>query len=129
MGRRTFDMVETFQEWPYGTTPVLVATSQHLASPRASVRAANGTIEEVVDQAKRAAGSRDVYLDGGALIRSALDARLIDEITVTLVPIVLGQGLPLFAGATRACPLQLLGSRNIGGGLVELKYDFAEERI
>ena len=59
---------------------------------------------------------------GGALIRSALDADLIDELTVTIIPIVLGAGLPLFAGAGRRHALELIGERTIGGGLVQLVY-------
>ncbi|MEX1366201.1 MAG: dihydrofolate reductase family protein [Nannocystaceae bacterium] len=127
MGRRTFDVVSGFDgQWPYGRTPVLVATTRPLSEdPSAvpsSVRAVSGSIEALVDQAKQAAGDRDVYVDGGALIRSAMDAGLVDEIVVTVVPIVLGAGAPLFAGLSRRHPLQLLGCRAIGGGLVELRY-------
>jgi dihydrofolate reductase len=120
MGRRTYDVICGFESWPYGETPVLVATSRPLDSQR--VRAVAGSIDELVAAAKLAAGERDVYLDGGALIRSALDAGLVDEITVTMIPIVLGAGIPLFAGAARQHRLETIGSRSIGGGLVELRY-------
>jgi dihydrofolate reductase len=46
----------------------------------------------MVAQARAAAGGLDVYLDGGALVRQALDAGLVDEVTLTLVPVVLGEG-------------------------------------
>jgi dihydrofolate reductase len=122
MGRRTYEVVAGFSGWPYGGTPVLVATSRPLAPAQASVRAVTGGIADVIAEARRIAGDRDVYVDGGALIRSALDAELIDEVTVTVIPIVLGAGIPLFAGAARRHRLELLGSRPIGGGLVELRY-------
>ena len=123
MGRRTFDVISGFEgEWPYGETPVLVATTRPMSTARPFVRPVMGSIGELVEEAKREAGDRDVYIDGGALIRSALDADLIDEVTVTVIPIVLGAGVPLFAGATSRHPLELLGSRTIGGGLVELEY-------
>lgn len=122
MGRRTFDVVQSFPGWPYGEAPVLVATSRELTAPRACVRAVGGSVETMVEEAKRRAGARDVYLDGGSLIRSALDANLVDEITLTLVPVVLGAGKPLFAGASSRRRLRLIGQREIGGGLVQLVY-------
>ena len=122
MGRRTYDIVSGFDEWFYGDTPMLIATSRALQSTRDSVRAASGSIDTLVADAKRLAGARDVYLDGGALIRSALDAGLVDEITVTVIPIVLGRGIPLFAGANRQQRLELAGCRALPGGQVEIKY-------
>lgn len=123
MGRRTLDVVAGFSgPWPYGDVPVLVATNRPLTSSQSTVRAVSGSVAEIVAQAKQAAGERDVYIDGGALIRSALDAGLIDEMTVTLIPIVLGAGLPLFAGARRSHSLELISERTIGGGLAQLVY-------
>ena len=123
MGRRTYDVVSGFDgDWPYGDTPVLVATSEPLEAGVESVRSISGTVAELVEAARAAAGERDVYVDGGALIRSALDADLIDEIAVTIVPVVLGSGVPLFAGAAQRHRLELIDSRSIGGDLVELSY-------
>jgi dihydrofolate reductase len=127
MGRRTYDVVNAFDgEWPYGDTPVLVATTRPLASEQASVRAASGSITEMVSAATAAAGTRDVYLDGGALIRSAASAGLIDDMTITLIPIILGRGRPLFAGTSARQALELVSTRPIGGGLVELVYSARE---
>jgi dihydrofolate reductase len=123
MGRRTYDVVCSFGDvWPYGDTPVLVATSKSLDPKQSSVSPVAGTIAEMVEAAKAAAGDKAVYIDGGSLIRSALDAKLVDEMTVTMIPMVLGAGVPLFAGVTQRHPLELLSERSIGGGLVELKY-------
>lgn len=123
MGRRSYDVVSAFEgPWPYRNIPVLVATTRPLSPQRASVRAVSGSIASLVHEAQEVAGERMVYIDGGAIIRAALDARLVDELTVTIVPIVLGTGVPLFAGVTRRHELELLGSRPIGGGLVQLRY-------
>lgn len=125
MGRRSWDVVSGFmgvETWPYGDTPVLVATHRRLDVARASVRPVQGSIEELVAAAKAAAGDLDVYVDGGALIRSAMDAGLVDEITVTIIPIILGSGIPLFAGAARHHRLETIDGRSIGGGLVQLRY-------
>lgn len=123
MGRHTYDVVEGFEGlWPYEQTPVLVATTRPLASERPSVRAVSGSIEAIVAVARETAGGRDVYIDGGAVIRAALEAGLIDQMTVTVIPMVLGQGIPLFAGLARRQPLELVSSRPIGAGMVQLVY-------
>ena len=90
MGRRTYDLVLGFGEdmWLYGDTPMLIATNRPLTSSRASVRGIGGTIEELVAAAREDAGDKDVYIDGGILIRQALDAKLIDHITLNIVPVL-----------------------------------------
>lgn len=128
MGRRTFDVVSAFGgPWPYGDTPVLVATHRLIATPPATVQAISGSIAAMVERACQAAGHRDVYLDGGALVRAALDEDLVDEITLTVVPKVLGSGVSLFAGVAPA-ELRLVSSREIGGGMVQLRYARAGDR-
>ena len=123
MGRRTFDVVQGFEgPWPYGSTPVLVATSRPLPDRPTSVSPTAGSIDDMVSRARDLARGQDVYVDGGTVIRSALDAGLADELTLTVIPIVLGSGRSLFAGSEKRHPLELLGSRPIGGGLVELRY-------
>lgn len=123
MGRRTFDVVVGMEGfWPYGDTPVLVATRRPLTSEIPTVRRAEGPITAMVEQALEAARGKDVYVHGGALIRSALDAGLVDELTVTVVPTILGAGRPLFAGVSRRHELELEDVRPIGLGLVQLRY-------
>jgi dihydrofolate reductase len=123
MGRRTYDVVSAMTgPWIYGETPMLIATSRPLPAGRPSVRAVQGSIAELVERASAVAGERDVYVDGGKLIRSALDAGLVDEITVTIVPVVIGAGIPLFAGVARHHRLELIGQRTIAGAAVELTY-------
>lgn len=121
MGRRTFDVVQGLGvAWPYGDRPVLVATHRPLPGARPGVRPVSGTIDQLLDLAVQEAGGRDVYLDGGDLIRAALDVGRIDELVVTLIPAVLGAGVPLFAGARQRHALQLLGAEPLPGGLVQL---------
>jgi dihydrofolate reductase len=99
MGRRTFDIVKGFGgEWPYGTTPVLVATSRPLPEAPASVCGCHGNITELCEGARRVAGDRNVYLDGGNLISQAIEAGCVDELILTVAPVLLGQGTPLYQG-------------------------------
>ena len=122
MGRRTWDVLSKFDAWHYGDTPILVATRRPLETDKTSVRAVRGDIEAMVSEARAVAGDACVYLDGGAIIRAALDAGLIDEMTVTMIPYILGDGIPLFAGSSEGHRLELLEARPIGGGLVQLRY-------
>ena len=122
MGRRTYDVVTGFDDWQYGDTPVLVATRRPMPDTQPTVRAVTGSIDEMVAEAKQAAGDRDVYLDGGELVRQALEAGLVDEMTVTMIPVVLGAGRPLFAGVGNRHELELVSHREIGSGLVQLTY-------
>ncbi len=121
MGRRSYDVVAKFDPWPYADRPVLVATRRPLEPAAPTVRAVSGSIVALVAEARAAAGERDVYLDGGDLIRQALDADLVDELTVTIVPVVLGAGHPLFAGVARRRALALVAHR-VAGGLAQLTY-------
>lgn len=123
MGRRTFDIVSRLGgDWPYGDVPVFVLTSRPLKTEIATVTAVQGPIREVIERARAAAEKKRVYLDGGELIRAALDAGLIDEIVLTVIPKILGRGRPLFAGASSRHTLHLESARPIGAGAVQLRY-------
>ena len=123
MGRRTYDVVMGFDvPWPYGETPVLVATTRPLPDTNPTVRPVTGDVADMVAEAKRVADGKDVYLDGGELIRSALEAGVVDEMIVTMIPVVLGAGRALFAGVGNRHELELLSHRELGGGSVELVY-------
>jgi len=117
MGRRTYDVVRGFDvEWPYGDRPVIVATRRPLdADPPPSVEASQGSIEELAERALARAGGRDVWVDGGDLIRQALDAGLIEELVVTLIPVVLGRGYPLFAGVEQRQRFEVVDTESFAG--------------
>jgi len=96
MGRTTYDVVQGFGEWPYGDMPVFVATHRVVHNPPGTVTVVQGDIERLVQHALQAADGRDVYVDGGALVRQALAAELVDELILTVVPVLLGDGVRLF---------------------------------
>lgn len=96
-GRTTFDVVRSFGgPWPYGDLPVLVATSRPLDEDLPTARAVAGTAEELVAAAREVAGEKDVYADGGDLVRQLLAAGLVDELTLSFLPTVRGGGIDLF---------------------------------
>ena len=68
MGRATYEVAAAFESWPYGETPVFVATSRPLDPVAPSVRAITGTPEQLLAAVRAESGGGGVYLDGGALI-------------------------------------------------------------
>jgi len=122
MGRRTHDVVRGLGAWPYGDKPVFVATSRPLECDEPTVHAVAGTPEEMLAAVRADVGEGGIYVDGGALIRSFLDAGLVDEVTVTVIPVILGEGSPLFAGAGTRRALRLQESRELDAGIVQLRY-------
>lgn len=121
MGRRTYDVLATLDHpWAYGDTPVLVATHRELTGGPPTVRPVHGAIDAVLDEALAIAGERDVYIDGGRIVQQALAADRVDELIVTVVPVLLGRGVPLFGGL--AAPMSLRFARPcMYGDMVQLR--------
>lgn len=129
MGRRTHDVVAGLgEEWPYGDTPVLVATHRALEPTVPTVQAVTGDIGELIAQAKAVAAVRardqstgpDVYLDGGNLIQQALNARLVDELIITFVPVILGGGIKLFDGPVTRQSVEFVGHYHYAPNMVQV---------
>ena len=126
MGRGTYDVASAFEgEWPYGDTPVFVATNRPLDGAPETVRVVSGDAVDLVAAVQAEVGDGGIYVDGGNLIRQLLDAGLIDELTVTVVPVILGKGAPLFAGSAVRHGLTLRHAQAFDDGLVQLRYDVA----
>lgn len=127
MGRNSFESVLSFDvPWPYGETHVYVLTSRPLQIPealRATVSAEGGAPAEVAARLA-AAGVRAAYLDGGATIQRFLRAGLVDELIVTTIPVLLGEGIPLFGALEADQPLELVGvTGHEGCGFVVSRYE------
>lgn len=122
MGRTSYDVVVGFDAaWPYGDTPVFVATSRPLDPVVPTVHAVTGDPDRILAAVhERTTGG--IYVDGGVLIRQFMEAGLIDELTVTIVPVILGAGTPLFAGLPQRRRLELTRCRSYPSGLVSMTY-------
>jgi dihydrofolate reductase len=85
--------------WPYGDTPIFVITNRQLASTKKSVEFYSGDLKTLVD-VKLARRYRNIWLVGGAMLcQHFLELGLVDEIRLTIAPVLLGEGLRLFGGA------------------------------
>jgi dihydrofolate reductase len=120
IGRGTYDTVLGFPEWPYGGKRVIVFTSRP-GAPRHGEELWSGEPSALAERLDRE-GVRRAYLDGGALIRSFLREGLVDELTINVIPLVLGSGIPLFASGLPETPLRFVESRSYPSGLVQMKY-------
>lgn len=124
MGRNTYELVLTFDEWYYGELPVFVLTSRGVEIPERiskTVSQISGEPMEIIEQMAEK-GYHHLYIDGGKTIQGFLEANLIDEMTITTIPILLGSGIPLFGPLSNDIPLRCLESRHFTNGLVQSKY-------
>jgi dihydrofolate reductase len=98
MGRATFEKVLSFNiPWPY-KKPVFVASSSLSNLPeelKGKVEIVKGSVSELLEHIRKK-GHRKLYIDGGNLIQSFLKKDLIDEMIISSIPILLGEGFPLF---------------------------------
>jgi len=120
VGRGTYEVVLGFPEWPYGKKPVVV-WSHRGGTPRHGEIFASGSPAEVAARLERG-GARRVYIDGGATVSAFLAADLVDDLTVSIIPVVLGDGIRLFRPPLPERWLTLEGSQAYPSGLVQLRY-------
>jgi dihydrofolate reductase len=125
MGRRTYQVLLDWNAWHYGERPVLVATHHALAPAPGGgdARPVHGPIDQLVAQAKVAAAGKDVYLDGGDLVRQGLDAGLVDALCITFLPVILGRGIRLWEGLLQRNDLRFGPPTMHGGSMVQVTAD------
>ncbi len=114
-------------EWPYKGKPWWVLSSRELPVPEGKdvdVRVANAKVADLYDEVIGAAGKRNLWIVGGGDVASQFaDQGLLDEVLVTVVPVVLGAGKPLFDRRLPDVAMQLMGTRVFDTGMVELRYE------
>lgn len=124
MGRKTFEKVLSFGEWPYGDKKVVVLSSNDVEIPEelsSTVECMSGSPMEIVERLSQR-GFEHLYIDGGATIRGFLAAGMVDSLILTRVPLVLGSGISLFDGLAEEIPLQHVATQSFPNGLVQDEY-------
>jgi dihydrofolate reductase len=121
LGSRTYEHALELG-WPYGDTPTVVVTSRELPSARKSVEFYSGDLESLVN-VKLAPRFRNIWLVGGAsLCQRFLEIGLVDEIRLTIAPVLLGDGLRLFGDRLTEARWDLKNVVAYKNGFVELSY-------
>ena len=111
-GRWTYEAADHWGDQNPWNLPVFIVTHRPEEQPAGGAFTFISGVEEAVARAKDAADDKDVHVMGGAdVIRQALDARLVDELTIIVSPVVLGGGKRLFEGFGRSLDLEHLGVR------------------
>jgi len=122
MGRRTYDQILGFGAWPYGDRPCWVVSHRGIDPRPEPIVATPGTPRQVYDQIRQT-GANHLWLVGGADLASQfLSAGLLDSLIVSVVPVVLGSGIALFAGLAGAISLEYRDAIPRANGIVELSY-------
>lgn len=125
IGRKTYEWVLSYGQWAYGKMRVVVLSTEPLdfsAFPEARVEQMSGEPAEIVARLA-ATGARHLYVDGGVTIQRFLRAGLIDRLIVTRVPVLIGQGIPLFGSLAHDVPLRHVRTQSYPSGLVQSEYE------
>lgn len=124
MGRKSYEKVLSFGQWPYEAMPVVVLSRSEMTFPaglRETVTHSSESPQELLERLSNE-GVKHVYVDGGITIQRFLSAGLIDEITVTIIPVLLGSGIPLFGPLDGDIELIHLQTNAYDFGFVQTTY-------
>ena len=123
LGRTTYDQIASFGiGWPYAGKRGFIVTSKAISDPPERVEAWQDGVENLVP-VLRAIDDGDIWIVGGAQLHSTfLAAGELDRLELFLIPVLLGDGVPLFSSGETNCRLSLNGARSLGSGMVRLDY-------
>jgi dihydrofolate reductase len=123
MGRHSIEVILSFGAWPY-TLPVIVLSTTMKSAPnhlKGKVEIYKGPIETLLKRL-HSEGKTNLYIDGGKTIQSFLEEDLIDEMIITTIPVLLGDGIPLFGTTPQDIPFVHKGTEAYGNGMVKSHY-------
>jgi dihydrofolate reductase len=126
MGARTYEHALELSKsygWPYGDIPTIVLTHRNLPIERTNIETYAGDLNKLVDERLKP-GYKNVWVVGGAmLVKDFILAKLADEIRLSILPIMLGEGTLFFDQIGRELPLHLKDVTAYKSGMVELHYE------
>jgi dihydrofolate reductase len=130
IGRNTFETVLPMKPWPYADKRVVVLSSRPVdfsSVVGGVVEQMTGSPAEIVSKLA-ATGAHHLYIDGGITIQRFLRAGLIQHLTITRVPVLIGEGIPLFGSLPHDIRLRHIATRQYPSGLVSSEYLVDEAR-
>ncbi|KAB1188808.1 MULTISPECIES: dihydrofolate reductase family protein [Haloferax] len=124
MGATTYEQILTFGEWPYGETPTYVLTHRDLSRATDTVTFVDGAVDSLATELE--GEYEHIWLVGGAqLARDFLQQNLVDELRLSVIPVLLGSGISLFGADGETHRLQHVETTTYDAGIVELRYEVA----
>ena len=130
IGRKTFETVLAMSLWPYGNKRVVVLSSKPVdlsAVVGGTVEQMSGSPAEIVSRLA-ASGAQHLYIDGGITIQQFLRAGLIQRLIITRVPVLIGDGIPLFGTLPGDIRLRHIATKHYPSGLVSSEYQVADSK-
>lgn len=126
MGKNTYEVVAGFDEWAYKDKKVIVL-SHTLTEVRKEAELFCGQLVELLAKL-HSEGIKHIWVDGGITASKFLEAGLVDAITISIIAMVLGSGIPLFSTMDREHNCHLLSTQSYPSGLVQLKYEVKHKK-
>lgn len=123
LGRNTYEVVSGFDKWPYEGKKVIVL-SNTLNEVRKEAELFSGQLTDLAFML-HSEGIKRVWVDGGITVSKFLEAGLVDDITISVITMILGSGIPLFSTMNREHKCRLISTQSYPSGLVQLKYEVA----
>ncbi len=131
MGSRTYETALHFEAqglgWSYGSKPTFVLTSRELPRTRDTVEFYSGDLAHFVNGRLRPTFRSIWFVGGGLVSTECLRLGLADEVRYSILPILIGDGIPFFGKHDRDIPLHLAEVKAYKNGMVELRYDVRGE--
>jgi len=124
VGRKTYDTVLklTGGSFPPAQQHKCFVISRQKRENENGVTFFNGDIDKLVNNLKKEKG-KNIYCDGGSdIVKLLMDKNLIDEYIISVIPIILGDGIRLFKGETPTINLKAMPSKQFESGLIQLHY-------
>ncbi len=122
MGRATYDVARRMGEWPYPGKPTVVMTSRPLENAPDGVEARSGKLAGAIDEIE-ARGHDRVWIEGGGkLVRDMIELGKLDVLEMAVIPIILGDGIPIFPEGTPEMRLSLVTAEPWIKGAMHLIY-------
>ncbi|WP_017306042.1 dihydrofolate reductase family protein [Spirulina subsalsa] len=131
MGRNTYEVVLSFDFWPYGHKKIVVLSHQSIAIPPVLAQTVSSLCanpRDVVQQLEKQ-GFQHLYVDGGQTVQHFLREGLLQNLIITRVPILLGEGIPLFGSLSRDIRLKHGETKYFANGFVQSHYHILGDEL
>ncbi|HET6469779.1 MAG TPA: dihydrofolate reductase family protein [Geminicoccaceae bacterium] len=128
MGRTTYEAIRRFGDWPHPGKPTVVLTTRRLDAPPEGVEARSGDVAAVAAELEGRAYRRVWIEGGGEVLRAMIAIGKLDLLEMAVIPVILGEGIPLFPPGTKELELGLVSCETKAKGALHLVYERKDRR-